>query len=102
MAKSIMQARRECYICREVYCVKTVRGLEEHHVFGGPRRVLSERYGLKVYLCRQHHNMPAEIAAHFDPDVRDWLHRRGQRAFEMHYGHDRWMAEFGKDYANEL
>ena len=79
-----------------------MRGLEEHHVFGGPRRVLSERYGLKVYLCRQHHNMPAEIAAHFDPDVRDWLHRRGQRAFEMHYGHDRWMAEFGKDYANEL
>ena len=29
---------------------------EEHHVvFGAGQRQLSEEYGLKVYLCREHH-----------------------------------------------
>lgn len=100
MAESILQARRECYLCRELYCVSTRRGLEEHHIFGGPRRPLSERYGLKVHLCRQHHNTQNEYSAHFDPEVRDWLHARGQAAFEAVYGQARWMQEFGKDYAH--
>ena len=32
MAKSIIQAEKECYICRRWYAVKTTRGLEEHHI----------------------------------------------------------------------
>lgn len=101
MARSILQDRRECYICREIYCVKSVWGLEEHHVFGGPRRALSERYGLKIYLCRRHHNTPGEFAAHFDPDVRNWLHRRAQRAFVARHDREQWMEVFGKDYDHE-
>lgn len=30
--------------------------LECHHVFGGPNRAASERYGLKVMICRQCHD----------------------------------------------
>lgn len=101
MAKSIMQARRECYICRELYNVVTVRGLEEHHIFQAPRRLLSERYGLKVYLCRQHHNAQREYSAHFDAGLQAWLKSRAQQAFEAEYGHDAWMAAFGKDYTND-
>lgn len=48
--KSIISQKQECYICGST-CV-----LEEHHIlFGNPWRKLSERYGLKVYLCWQHH-----------------------------------------------
>ena len=58
MSRSIMQdkSKHRCYIC-DIFCgdgsVKPY--LEEHHVFGGPRRKKSEHYGLKVYLCRKHH-----------------------------------------------
>ena len=48
MAKSIMQIGRYCYICKKEYNLLTVTGLEEHHVFGGPLRSLSQPYGMKV------------------------------------------------------
>ena len=49
MAKSILQKNKECYLCRRFYNLRTVRGLEEHHIlYGRGRRELSERYGLKV------------------------------------------------------
>lgn len=35
MAKSIIQAEKECYICRRWYNVRTTRGMEEHHVITG-------------------------------------------------------------------
>lgn len=98
MADSILQARRECYVCRELYCVSTTRGLEEHHILGGPRRALSERYGLKVYLCRRHHNVGNAYSAHFNAELAAWLKGRAQQAFEAEYGHDAWMTAFGKDY----
>ena len=57
MAKSILQNDKECYLCRRMYNLRTTRGLEEHHIlFGRGRRELSERYGLKVWLCHNHHN----------------------------------------------
>lgn len=48
---SIIQADRDhCFLCgrnaRADYW-----GLDEHHCFSGPYRKLSEKYGLKVYLC---------------------------------------------------
>ena len=42
LSKSIIQAEKECYICRRWYAVKTTRGLEEHHVLNGPLRSFSE------------------------------------------------------------
>lgn len=49
MAKSIMQQDdNECYLCG---ANGTMDHLHWHHVFGGPNRKLSERYGLKVRIC---------------------------------------------------
>ena len=84
-------------ICRAKYNVSTVRGLEEHHVLNGPLRPMAERYGLKVWLCHRHHNEPG-YSAHFDHHCRLWLKKEAQAAFEARYGHERWMAETGKDY----
>ena len=98
MAKSILQSDKECYLCRRMYNLRTTRGLEEHHIlFGRGRRELSEQYGLKVWLCHRHHNEPG-YSAHFDHHLRLDLKKQAQRDFESLYGHDRWMAETGKDY----
>lgn len=47
--RSIIQDEKECYVCRSPY-------VEDHHVFyGTANRKLSEKYGLKVWLCAEHH-----------------------------------------------
>lgn len=70
MAKSILQSDKECYLCRKRYNLRTTRSLEEHHIlFGRGRRELSEQYGLKVWLCHNHHNEP-HLGVHFDPAAR--------------------------------
>lgn len=98
VAKSIMQTRKECYICRLKYNVMTTTGLEEHHVLNGPLRKKAEYYGLKVWLCHRHHNEPGKDSAHFDSKTRLLLKQAGQRAFESWYSREFWMKEFGKDY----
>ena len=57
--ESIIQRKKECYVCRK-------QGeLHYHHVFGGSNRNLSEKYGMKVWLCPDHHNM-SDRGVHFD------------------------------------
>lgn len=47
---SILQCKKECYVC------KIASNLEAHHLFfGQANRKLSEKYGLKVPLCYEHH-----------------------------------------------
>lgn len=49
MAKSIIQNdRKRCYLCGRPALWNDP--LDEHHVFFGPFRQQSEKYGLKVYL----------------------------------------------------
>ncbi len=88
-----------CYLCmmlHDDYCVQ--RGLHEHHIFGGTaNRRLSEEYGLKVYLCLEHHEHGSE-AVHKNADVADILHRIGQQAFEREYPNLEFREIFGKNY----
>ena len=50
MSKSIIQDSKECYVC------KTTLNLHEHHtMFGIRNRKKAEEDGLKVWLCREHH-----------------------------------------------
>lgn len=59
MSKSILQDKKECWLCRQLYgCEMALEGdsLEKHHVmFGTADRDISERYGLTVWLCHTHH-----------------------------------------------
>lgn len=96
MAKSILQSERECYLCRKWYNLHTTRGLEEHHIlFGRGRRELSERYGLKVWLCHNHHNEPP-LGVHFDPQARRVLERAAQEAFDNLHGPGSYARAFGE------
>lgn len=48
--KSIISNKKECFICQSQI------NLEEHHIFfGNANRRLSEKDGLKVWLCVEHH-----------------------------------------------
>ncbi len=71
--------------------------MECHHVFGGiANRKLSEKYGLKVYLCPDCHRL-GKIAAHRNKNTMGFLHREGQQAFESYYDMG-FKAIFGKNY----
>lgn len=94
MAKSILQTEKECFMCG------SHSWLEEHHIFAGnPNRTLSEKYGLKVYLCHNHHNEPP-YGVHHNKDNREKLQRIAQIAAMQHYGWDidDFRKIFGKNY----
>ena len=76
-------------------------GLEEHHIFfSAHQRPLSEQYGLKVYLCRRHHQ-DGPLAVHKNQQVRRRLEAIGQQAFEERHGHRKFMEIFKKNYVEE-
>lgn len=105
MSKSIMQQGRYCYLCAALHDDWTEKPhLERHHtIYGTSGRPFSERYGLTVLLCQEHHTGgyggDAE-AVHMHPNgTGDLLLKRdAQRAFEKKYGHERWMSSVGRDY----
>jgi hypothetical protein len=72
-------------------------GLEEHHIFGGKNRSLSEHYGLKVYLCHEHHQSSTESIQR-NKEINQLMHEIGQRAFEERYPNLNFMQIFGKNY----
>lgn len=102
--KSIMQDKEagQCYLCcllHRDYSIKTVR--QEHHVMGGTaNRKLSEKYGLKVYLCPWHHLYGPE-AVHKNAEIAEMLHKEAQKAFMRSYPELDFRATFGKNYLTE-
>ena len=87
---SILQKKKECFVC------KTTRDLESHHVLGGPRRRISEEYGLKVWLCHEHHT--GRTGVHADANFSRELKEFAQTVFVGKYGTELWMQRFGKNY----
>lgn len=87
--KSIIQRDKQCFVCGSPY-------VHEHHIFGGvANRKLSEKYGLKCYLCQPHHTGNAGV--HFDKKFDTELKKYAQRKFMETYDKD-FVAIFGKNY----
>lgn len=98
--KSIMhQKDGTCYLCMKLegnYFPQLVT--QEHHViFGTSNRKLSEKYGLKVYLCLEHH-LTGPNAVHRNQAVREMLCRSAQEVFEQHYSNISFKEVFGKNW----
>ena len=95
MAESIIQKERECFFCGRM------TDLDEHHVFGGTaNRRISERYGLKVFLCSYHHRDP-QNGAQYNKEMNLLLKREAQQAFQNIYGHSLWMMLIKKNYLGD-
>lgn len=88
---------KKCFICG-----RNGHGdrLERHHIFGGARRPLSEKYGLVVYLCGERCHRLGEYSAHQNAEVARYLHRYGQRKAMQEQGWStaEFIAMFGKNY----
>lgn len=97
--KSIMQEKTgQCYLCMKLHDDYSVKQVQEHHViFGQGRRRLSEKYGLKVYLCLNHHTEGSE-AVHRNAELANKLKILGQRAFKKRFPELDWMLIFQKNY----
>lgn len=100
MSKSIMHRKDgTCFLCLILHGNDGIYSYtEEHHViFGRGRRKISEHYGLKVYLCPEHHRLSDE-SPHRNEAIRDMLSEAAQITFEKIYSHELWMKEFGENY----
>lgn len=91
MSKSIIQEDTDyCYICGRY-------GTEIHHVFfGTANRKLSDKYGLVVGLCYNHHR--GNNGVHFNKELDLMLKRRAQELFAEHYPESDFLAIFGRNF----
>lgn len=90
--KSIIQSEKECYVC------KTTRCLHDHHIFRGPYRKMSEKLGMKVWLCVDHHTGSNE-AVHNNKELDLYLKRLAQIKYEKVYGtREDFREAFGRNY----
>ena len=92
--KSIMQKEKRCCICG------TTNNLHEHHVIhGNANRKLSEKYGLKVWVCLEHHT--GNNGVHNNAYLDDELKKQAEIKWLL-YDYDRSINDFikifGKNY----
>ena len=90
--KSVIQIDKECFYCR------TTQNLHSHHIFFGvSNRKNSETYGMKVWLCQEHHTGRAGVHHNRDMDLA--LKEMAQRDFEKLFGdRETFRKIFGKSW----
>lgn len=89
--KSILQTNKQCWVCGSPYVV-------EHHVFEGTsHRALSEKYGLKVWLCGKHHNASKD-GVHFNKVLDTEIKGFAQMKFEEKYSREEFIKVFKRNY----
>lgn len=102
--RSILHSKEKktCYLCVMLHGddrEHTV--LHEHHcIFGHGRRGLSEKYGLKVYLCLEHH-LTGEQAVHRNAETALLLKQEAQKKFMEHFPDLDFREVFGKNYITD-
>ena len=79
MSKSIMQEEKACYITGRT------DHLHKHHIFGGGRRKISEKWGLWIWLTGEYHNLSAH-GIHFDGKLDRLVKAQCQQRFEEIHG----------------
>lgn len=80
---------KECIICG--------RPAEQHHIFfGNPSRKYSEKYGLVVGLCAEHHRGPTGPHQNRENDLR--LKLAAQTDFEKDHTREEFIKIFGRSY----
>lgn len=86
-----MAETKRCLICG------SYNWIEKHHVFGGPNRKNSEKYGMVIDLCHYCHNEPP-YGVHFNHKNDLQLKQKYQRLFAERYPNENFMGIFGRNY----
>lgn len=96
--KSIIQkSPTRCFICGKN---GSSDPLDEHHVFFGPFRKASEKYGAKVYLCHNSCHIFGGGAVHANHEVCLRVQRAVQRYMMRYYDwtYEEFINIFGRNY----
>lgn len=102
--KSIMHKKDgTCYLCMRIHGDYSQKRTQEHHaIHGRGRRKLSEKYGLKVYLCFQHHTADGGAeAVHRNAETDLLVKKEAQKAFEKRWPALGFREIFGKNYLED-
>ena len=93
------QAKR-CWLCGKN---GSSDPLDRHHIFQGPLRDKSEKYGAVVYLCHDACHENGKRSAHRCRETRDALMRWGQRKVmdEQNWTIEDFISVFGKNYLDD-
>lgn len=79
-----------CYLCGRM------GRMQVHHIFGGPVRKTSDKYGIIVHLCLECHD---RLHGKHGDEVKQYLHRIGQRVYEEQIGtREKFIEEFIRSY----
>lgn len=92
-----METDRKCFLCGRNGAGDP---LDKHHIFCGPYRSKSEKYGLYVYLCHNRCHIFGKMSVHQNAKTMNQLKRYGQlKAMkENHWSEEDFIHEFGKNY----
>lgn len=89
--RSVLQENKECFVCGTTY------NLHCHHIYNGAYRRRSEYYGLKVWLCFEHHT--GNNGVHNGNKAVDrYLKELAQRKFEEAFTREKFIETFGRSY----
>ena len=103
--KSILHDKKDrtCFLCMMLHGDSGYKEiLEEHHVFfGRALRKLSEKHGMKVYLCIFHHRT-GKKAVHQNARINKMVQAYAQRVFEKKWPEKDFYSIFGRNYIMEL
>ena len=96
--ESILQDNKNfCYLCGRN---ANFEPIDEHHVFAGSDRKLSEKYGLKVYLHHNSCHIFGKNSVHQNAEINNKLKAVAQQKAMEHYN---WSDKdfikiFGRNY----
>ena len=94
--KSIIQSKKECFICRVNYDVTTTNELIEHHIFEETAK--SEKYGLKIWLCHRHPTTDPRYNIRYQKQLDLELKQLAQKKFEESHSRKEFIKHFIKSY----
>lgn len=86
---------RRCWLCG-----RTNGALDRHHIFGGPFRKKSEKYGLTVWLCHEECHIYGKYSVHQNHETMLRCKQYGQMIAmeENEWDTEKFIQEFGKNY----
>lgn len=98
MKSIINQDRGTCYLCIKLHNdYRYWMNREEHHVYDGPNRQISEENGFKVKLCLPHHRTGPE-AVHVKAENMRLIQRDVQREYEKTHTRKEFMDLIGRNF----
>ena len=100
-ASIIRQEPGTCYLCVRLHRdYRYWNTREEHHVYDGPNRKISEAQGFKVKLCIPHHRSGPN-AVHNNADTMRLIQQDVQREYEKTHSRQQFMSLIGRNYLED-